>query len=76
MNEIRHHDKINPNEYRVFYENGVEGTIIAAKYKLAKSKATFWYWRKSILTNRYELVEFTHDGVKHVFHVIDAQVKP
>ena len=67
-------DKINPNEYRVYETNGTSYTIAGAKYKLKKNKATFWYWRKNILTNRYELISFERDGIKSVSLVIDADL--
>jgi len=69
---IRHRDEINPNEYRVHELNGISYTAVAAKYTLKRNVATFWYWDKNILNNRYELISFLYDGIKSVSQIIDA----
>ncbi len=68
------HDDINLNEYRVCHSNGVESTTKAAKHRFDKEKGivTFWYWRKNILINRFQLVEFSIDEVSNVSLVIDV----
>lgn len=66
-------DKLNPNEYAVYEKDGTRYSQFAATYTLRNGIATFWYWRKNIVTRRYELLPHKIENVDRVILTIDGE---